>query len=148
MSSHTKFEQQNHSDTPGQTQSSSAKAEETSNEVRIGRRRFTDKYKRHILSLAAACKHGELGLLLRREGLYHGQIDAWRKQADAEGLDGTLDKKRGRKVKPVNPLQSEVDRLVCEVTRLTGQLKQAQAIINVQKKVSEMLNLVQLHGNV
>jgi transposase len=115
----------------------------SSNEVRIGRRRFTAQYKQRMLVEAAACGHGELGLLLRKEGLYHGQLVAWRKQAAQQQAGVLVDQKRGRKPLPVNPLQAQVDQLSRALKRSEERLGQAQAIISLQKKVSEMLGLMQ-----
>ena len=96
------------------------------------RRRFTTEYKRHIVAEAAQCQHGELGSLLRREGLTYAQIGKWRK-AQAEG---TLGKKRG----PVaNPNRAEMRRLEAENARLKGQLERAELIIDAQKKLARLL---------
>lgn len=96
------------------------------------RRRFNAEYKRRIVLEAEACKHGELGSLLRREGLTYAQIQQWRK-AHAEG---TLGKKRG----PVaNPNRAEMRRLEAENARLKRQLERAELIIEAQKKLARLL---------
>ena len=96
------------------------------------RRRFTVEYKRRIVSEAEQCQHGELGSLLRREGLTYAQIGKWR-SAYAEG---TLGKKRG----PVaNPNRAEMRRLEAENTRLKKQLERAELIIDAQKKLARLL---------
>jgi len=106
------------------------------------RRRFTVEYKVKILAEAAACTEpGMLGELLRREGLYSSHLSTWRRQRDAGVLAGLTPKRRGRKAKPKNPLADEVAQLQRENQRLTEQLRQAELIIEVQKKVSEMLNI-------
>ena len=84
---------------------------------------------------------GEIGALLRREGLYHSNISTWRKQRDQGALHGLLPRKRGRKAKKVNPMAQEVARLERENRRLTEKLKQAKTIIEVQKKISEILGI-------
>ena len=106
------------------------------------RRRFTAKYKREILAEADACTEpGMLGGLLRREGLYSSHLTTWRRQRDEGALAGLTPKRRGRKARAKNPLAEEVTRLERENERLKEQLRQAELIIDVQKKVSEMLNL-------
>ena len=96
------------------------------------RRRFTAEYKRRIVMEAEQCQYGELGSLLRREGLTYTQIGKWRK-AHAEG---TLNKKRGPLA---NPNRAEMRRLEAENTRLKRQLERAEAIIDAQKKLARLL---------
>ncbi len=106
------------------------------------RRRFPVEYKARILAEADACTEpGMLGELLRREGLYWSHLSTWRRQRDEGALAGLTPKRRGRKAKPKNPLADEVARLQRENGRLKEQLRQAELIIDVQKKVSEMLNI-------
>ena len=114
-----------------------------SNEVppRARRRSFTGEYKRRILEEIDACEHGQLGLIMRREGLYSSHIDTWRRQRDAGELVALAPKKRGPKAQERNALQPEVDRLRRETARLQERLRQAEIIISVQKKISEVLGL-------
>ena len=106
------------------------------------RRRFTAEYKRRILTEADACSEpGALGELLRREGLYSSHLTTWRRQRDEGALAGLTPKRRGRKAKPRNPLADENEQLRRENQQLKEQLRQAELIIDVQKKVSEMLNI-------
>ena len=106
------------------------------------RRRFTVEYKLRILAEADACSEpGMLGELLRREGLYSSHLSTWRRQRDEGALAGLTPKRRGRKAKPNSPLADENKRLTRENDRLKEQLRQAELIIDVQKKVSEMLNI-------
>lgn len=106
------------------------------------RRRFTVEYKVRILAEADACSEpGMLGELLRREGLYSSHLTTWRRQRDEGALAGLRPKRRGRKAKTKNPLADENERLQRENRRLKEQLRQAELIIGVQKKVSEMLNI-------
>ncbi len=106
------------------------------------RRRFTVEYKLRILAEADACSEpGMLGELLRREGLYSSHLTTWRRQRDEGALAGLTPKRRGRKARPKNPLADEVARLQRENKRLQEQLRQAELIIDVQKKVSEMLSI-------
>jgi transposase len=106
------------------------------------RRRFTVEYKAKIMAAADACREpGMLGELLRREGLYSSHLSTWRRQRDEGALAGLTPKRRGRKAKSKNPLADEVARLQRENQRLKEQLRQAELIIHVQKKVSEMLKI-------
>ena len=108
------------------------------------RRRFTAKYKLRILHEADNCtEQGQLGALLRREGLYSSNLTTWRRQREKGILSGLTPKKRGRKNKPKNPLADQVARLEKENRKLRLKLKQAETIIDVQKKVSQMLEQTQ-----
>ena len=99
------------------------------------RRRFTVQYKAKILAEADACTEaGQLGELLRREGLYSSHLTTWRRQRDKGALAGLTPKQRGRKARPKNPLADEVAQLQRENKRLQEQLRQAELIIDVQKK--------------
>jgi len=86
---------------------------------------------------------GEIGALLRREGLYHSNINTWLRQRDEGVLHGLSPKKRGRKAREVNPLAKEVARLERENKKLSEKLKRAETIIEVQKKISEILEIPQ-----
>jgi transposase-like protein len=100
------------------------------------RRRFTAAYKAQILDEADTCEPGELGELLRREGLYSSSLSRWRAERDAEALDS---RKRGRKAKSTKKEILEMAQLKRENERLAERLRQAELIIEVQKKVSEMM---------
>ena len=105
------------------------------------RRRFSAQYKLDILEKAEACEApGEVGRLLRREGLYSSHLAAWRK-AQREGSLAALSKRRGRKPKPVNPLAKKVEKLEREVDRLNDDLRKAHLILDVQGKVAGLLGL-------
>ncbi len=108
------------------------------------RRKFTARYKLRILAEADAClEPGQLGALLRREGLYSSNLTTWRRQRDDGQLQGLSPKKRGRKAKAVNPLARRVGELERETQRLREKLRKAEIIIDVQKKVSEILGIPQ-----
>jgi transposase-like protein len=108
------------------------------------RRKYTASYKLRMLKEYDACTlSGEIGALLRREGLYHSNINTWRRQRDKGALHGLTPKKRGRKPKQVNPLAREVARLERENKKLSKKLQQAEIIIDVQKKISEILGIPQ-----
>lgn len=104
------------------------------------RRKLTAQYKLRILREAEQCTRlGEKGALLRREGLYSSSLTRWRRQRDAGILKAMTPQKRGRKATEKNPLTEEVARLQKENQRLRKKLWQAERIIDVQKKVSEIL---------
>lgn len=106
------------------------------------RRRFDAAYKLRILEEADRCvQPGQLGHLLRREGLYSSHLSSWRQQREQGILSALTSKRRGRKAKPKNPLADELARLERENQRLRNQLRQAELVIDVQKKVSEMLDI-------
>ena len=108
------------------------------------RRKFTAKYKLRILSEAELCTEpGQIGVLLRREGLYSSHLTTWRRQRDEGLLTALSPKKRGRKKKPKNPLADKVARLEKDKRRLQQKLKQAELIIEAQKKMSEILGISQ-----
>lgn len=99
------------------------------------RRRFTPKYKLEILRKADACtRPGQVGELLRREGLYSSHLVNWRRQRD----EGLAPKKRGPQAQVVNPRVKKLER---EVHQLERKLKKAEAIIAFQKKVHELLGI-------
>jgi transposase len=102
----------------------------------VQRRRFTATYKQGILEEAERCTQpGELGALLRREGLYSSHLTRWRAQQRAGQLEP---QKRGRKA---DPQAAELVRLQRENQRLKAQLERAELIIDAQKKLCQLLNL-------
>lgn len=106
------------------------------------RRTFDRDYKLRILQEADACSEpGQIGSLLRREGLYSSHLAAWRRQRAEGTLAGLTPRRRGRKAQAVDPLAEENHRLRRENQRLATRLKQAETIIEVQKKVSEILGI-------
>ena len=117
------------------------KAEVADPEVvpRAKRRQFTVEYKRRILAEVEACSEpGEIGALLRREKLYSSHLTRWRQQLNEEGRKGLSPQKRGRKA---DPQAEEMARLQQENERLRSQLEQAELIMDVQKKLSQLLGL-------
>jgi transposase-like protein len=106
------------------------------------RRRFSAKYKLSILQQVDACTEpGRIGALLRREGLYSSNLNTWRRQRDEGSLAALRPKPRGRKAAPADPVALENERLRKENARLAKRLKQAELIIDVQKKVSQILGI-------
>lgn len=109
---------------------------------RAVRRQFTAKYKLSILQQADACKDsGGVGALLRREGLYSSHLTDWRRQRDEGSLAALTPKHRGRKPAQVDQAALENERLRKENARLEKRLKQAELIIDIQKKVSQVLGI-------
>ena len=101
---------------------------------KAARRRFTVDYKRRIALEADACKQpGEIGALLRREGIYSSMLARWRRQLREESLSSS--EKSSSKLSSAQ----EVASLKRENERLKERLRQAELIIDVQKKVSEMM---------
>ena len=107
-------------------------------EARPRRRRFTAEYKGRILREAERCKKsGEIGALLRREGLYASHLITWRRQREKEGMAG-LSRKRGRKAEPDRVLVKKNAQLEGANRRLTKKLQEAEIIIAFQKKMAEL----------
>jgi transposase len=106
------------------------------------RRQFTAKYKLSVLQQADACKkQGDIAALLRREGIYSSNINTWRRQREQGILQALTPKQRGRKPSPFDLATQEVEQLRKENDRLAKRLKQAELIIDVQKKVSQILGI-------
>jgi transposase-like protein len=104
------------------------------------RRQFTAKYKLRIVREADACSEpGQIGSLLRREGLYSSYLSKWRQQREDGQLQALSSRKRGRK--PEDPAVEELAQLQRENERLRARLEQAEIIIDVQKKLSQLLGL-------
>jgi transposase len=100
------------------------------------RRKFTAAYKLRILKEAESCTgHGQIGALLRREGLYSSSLTSWRRQVN----QGLIPKKRGPVTQKADLSIRRTIELERENARLTHKLKQAELIIEVQKKVAELL---------
>ena len=103
------------------------------------RRQYTAEYKLRILREVDACQgSGEIGALLRREGLYSSNLTHWRRQRESGELDGLSTHKRGPKV---DPQAVELARLKRENESLQERLRKAELIIEVQKKVSQLLGM-------
>jgi len=106
------------------------------------RRQFSPSERRRILAAADRCsKNGEIGALLRREGIYSSHLSTWRKQREATERAGLEPKKRGRKADPAIAEARRVAELTRENERLRHKLAQAHTIIDVQKKLCTLLGL-------
>jgi transposase len=103
------------------------------------RRSFTADYKQRILSEADRAKgSGGVGALLRREGLYSSLLATWRRERASGVLQSLAPQKRGPKSKR-DPIQEEIQKLQKDNARLTEQLRKAEIVIDVQKKVGALL---------
>ncbi len=104
------------------------------------RRQFTAAYRLRILEEANRCTtSGEIGQLLRREGLYSSHLSNWRKAQREGSLAALAPKKRGAKAKATNPLEPKVRELESKVARLEKELHKAHTNLDVQEKVAGLL---------
>ena len=111
------------------------------------RRRYSAEYKLRILREAdASTRRGEIGALLRREGLYSSNLTAWRKQREKRELEGLAQKRRGPLPKENNPLADKVKALERETARLRARAERAEGLVELQKKVSEILGIELKHN--
>jgi transposase len=127
---------------PRRPEGRSGLPEGTANEVALPqRRRFTREYKMRILAEADRCrKPGEIGMLLRREGLHSSHLVAWRKLRQKLAVKAPAIK-RGRPAVPVNPLAAENARLQRINARLELRLRKVEGLLELQKKASEILGI-------
>jgi transposase len=103
------------------------------------RRRFTAEYKQRILAAVDQAKGSSgIGALLRREGLYSSLLSTWRRERDAGALHALTPQKRGPKSKR-DPIAEENQQLRRETLRLTEELRKAEIVIDIQKKVATLL---------
>ena len=106
------------------------------------RRRFSGTEKRRILALADRCtKSGEIGALMRREGIYSSMLANWRKQCDHAERAALAPKARGPKPDPALSERRRADQLARENAQLRSKLDRAHIIIDVQKKLCTLLGL-------
>lgn len=109
---------------------------------RAQRRRFGAAYKLRIVEEADGCtKPGEIGALLRREGLYSSHLVEWRRARDQGQLDALASKRRGPKPNPDRALRKRLTQVERENTRLRRRLETAETILEVQGNVSRLLGL-------
>jgi transposase-like protein len=115
--------------------------EETEVTEKAKRRTFTAEYKRRIVKEAESCKKsGDVGALLRREGLYSSMLSGWRAQRDrGELAPGAATKKRGPQVSPADPRDKKIVDQAREIAKLTARAERAEAIAEIQKKVAALL---------
>jgi len=117
-------------------------AQEVEVVAKAERRRFTTEYKRRILKEAEACvKPGEIGALLRREGLYSSLLAAWRAARDRGELAGLAARKRGPQAKVRDVRDKRIAELERENRGLQRRAERAEALVEVQKKLSQLLGI-------
>jgi transposase-like protein len=107
------------------------------------RRRFTAAYKMKILEETDRCNHhGDIGALLRREGLYSSQLAAWRRAREQGDLaaHAALVQRRGPKPKQSDPSKKRIAELERELARAVKRAEHAEALVAVQKKVAALLS--------
>lgn len=110
--------------------------------ARPERRRFTAEYKLRIVQEADRCKDTNgVGSLLRREGLYSSHLSTWRQQRKEGSLSALAPRKRGRPAEKPHPDTKRAAQLEREKRHLERRLKQAEALLELQKKVSEILGI-------
>ncbi len=123
--------------------SSMAGRPETQVTEKAKRRKYTAEFKARILREAEACtKPGELGALLRREGLYSSHVSVWRAQAMRAQLEGLGPKKRGPKPKEVDARDKKIAQLERELGKATKRAERAEALVELQKKVAQLMGRV------
>ncbi len=115
-------------------------AAEVEVEAKAERRRFTAEYKRRIVREADRCtKPGEIGALLRREGLYSSLLTTWRAARDRGELAGLAPKQRGPKVTPPDPRDKKIAEQAREIARVTKRAERAEGLVELQKKLAALL---------
>lgn len=117
---------------------------ELSTEVteKANRRKISASEKARILEEADACTQpGELGALMRREGIYSSQLSKWRKQAKRGATAALAPKKRGPEAKVIDPRDRQIAELERKVIQQTKRAERAEALVEVQKKVSQLLGI-------
>ena len=116
-------------------------ANETEVTAKARRRRFTAAEKLRVLREVDACtKPGELGALLRREGLYSSHLSTWRAARSRGELAGLTPRARGPKAKPADPRDKKLVAQAREITRLQKRLERAEGLIELQKKIAAILS--------
>jgi transposase-like protein len=126
----------------GNVMMSMAERPETEVNAKAKRRRFTAEYRQRILREAAACtQRGEVGALLRREGLYSSHLTIWRQQADQAQREALKPKKRGPKPKATDERDKRIAQLERDNAKLAHRAERAEALVEVQKKVSQLLGI-------
>ena len=119
-----------------------AAAPETEVSAKARRRRFTAEYKCRVLKEADRCtRSGEIGALLRREGLYSSALTAWRAARERGALVGLTAKKRGPWAKRVDPRDRTIAAQERELAQWKARAQRAEALVEIQKKFSEMVGV-------
>jgi len=106
------------------------------------RRTFTAEYKRKILMEVAACTQpGEVGALLRREGLYSSHLTEWRRERERRELEALSPKKRGPKGKNADPRDRKIAEMERAIAKVTARAERAELLVEIQKKVASLLGI-------
>jgi transposase len=130
-------------DAPGSVPRATPPGSDSEVVPRARRRRFTNADKRRILQAADLCtKPGEVGALMRREGVYSSSLSTWRRQRETADLAALAPQKRGPKADPARVDAQHIAQLTRERDQLRAELDKAQLVIEVQKKVTALLNLL------
>ena len=109
---------------------------------KASRRKFSAEYKRKILKEADTCtREGEIGALLRREGLYSSHLSVWRAARKRGEIAGLVPKKRGPKVTPPDQRDRKIAELERETRRWKARAERAEALVDLQKKVSAIMGI-------
>jgi len=103
------------------------------------RRRFSTEYKLRIIAKADACQYGELGAILRREGLYSNQLQQWRRELEQGGAESLSKTNPGPKASKT-PEQRRIEQLEKEKAQLKRKLQMTQDCVDLQKKALSMLD--------
>jgi transposase-like protein len=110
---------------------------------KASRRSYTAEYKLRILREITDCKEqGQVGALLRREGLYYSNLTVWRRQAEQGTLDALSSRKRGPKARKPDPSVRRIAEQEKEIHKLQAKLRKAELIIDAQKKIAEIFQLL------
>lgn len=127
-------------ETPGSAAPNRLAGADTEVVPRARRRQFSNADKRRILDAVDCCTQpGEIGALLRREGVYSSSLSTWRRQREAAELAALAPQKRGPKIDPIAAEARQITQLTRENERLKSQLDKAMLVIEVQKKVAALL---------
>jgi transposase len=119
-----------------------AKIPEVEVAAKAQRRRFTAEYKRKILQEVDACtESGQIGAILRRESLYSSHLADWRRAREQGERDALTPKKRGRKPQVVDERDRKIVELEKQLARQTARAEKAEAIVEIQKKVGQLLGI-------
>lgn len=121
-----------------------AERPETEVSDKAKRRRFTTAYKQQILREAASCTEpGGIGALLRREGLYSSHLCTWRQRAERGEHAALSPKKRGPQAKATDERDKRIAQLERDNAKLARRAERAEALVEVQKKISQLLGIAQ-----
>lgn len=116
---------------------------ETEVTEKASRRRFTAEYKSRIVREAERCeKNGEIGALLRREGLYSSLLSKWRQEAARGGWSALRPKRRGPAPKVIDERDKRIAQLEKQLSKVERRAERAEALVEVQKKVANLLGII------